>query len=262
MSYLRIYHHGLLVGYQDFRLFWTLRSWLFGWMLRVLTNACAWVLLGRVVGSEDKLHYLLIGNAVAVGASAALWASNATTWSRYDGTHPLLVIAPGSLLSAVVGRTSVWLFNGIATSCSSFVFLFAVFGYRVSLLHAVCIAGIVVLVCASTFSFALFMGALLSNHSQLRNVALDLGSVALLAFCGASVPVEFWPSPVQWLVQGLPMTHGLQAIRWLSTHGEHGSITQQVMLELAVGVGWAVVSLSTMTQLFNAGRADGSIELL
>jgi ABC-2 type transport system permease protein len=89
MSWPRAYRQGLAVGAADFRDFWSWKSWLFGWMLRILTNALAWVLLGRVLGSDEKQTYLLVGNAVAVGATSALWASNACTWARYDGTHPL-----------------------------------------------------------------------------------------------------------------------------------------------------------------------------
>ncbi|HEX6242387.1 MAG TPA: hypothetical protein VFZ61_15855, partial [Polyangiales bacterium] len=184
MSALSVYRQGLVVGIHDFKDFWSWRSWLFGWNLRMLTNAFAWVLLGRVIGSETRVQYLLIGNAVAVGASAALWASNATTWSRYDGTHPLMVVAPQGLLPAVVGRTSVWMLNGIATSLLSFTVLTLAFGYQPSSPWALLLlplVALVVLVCASAFAFALFMGVLLSNRVRYRNLALDIAGMALMA---------------------------------------------------------------------------------
>ena len=262
MTWWNIYRQGLLVGIADLRQFWTLRSWFFAWLVRVLTNAFAWVLLGRVAGSEDKVHYLLVGHAVAAGASAALWASNATTWSRWDGTHPLLVIAPGSLLAAVIGRTSVWLLNGMATSLMSFIVLFAAFGVVPQPSAALASLGVVLLVCTSAFGFALWTGAWLSNRGRFRNIALDLSSMILVAICGVSVPVEFWPRPVQWIANAIPMTHGLAAIRLILGHGAHGSIAWQIALEVAVASGWLLLSLLTMTRLFNGGRADGSIELV
>ena len=261
MNALRVYRQGLVVGYRDFRDFWTLRSWLCGWMLRILTNTFAWVLLGRVVGSEARLEYLLIGNAVATGPAAALWASNATTWARYDGTHPLLVIAPSSLIPAVMGRTSIWLLNGIATSFVTFSVLGLAFGYRPSGEGAFLVPFVVVLVCASTFCYALFMGALLSNRARWRNMALDVCGMVLLAFTGVSVPVSFWPAWVQLAVGLLPVTHGLAAARVLLAGGPWGEALQNIGLELLVGAGWLAVGLVTMDRLFNGGRADGSIEL-
>lgn len=261
MSALRTYRQGLIVGVRDFRDFWTLRSWLFGWMLRILTNAFAWVLLGRVVGSEARVHYLLVGNALAAGTSAALWASNATTWSRYDGSHPLLVVAPSGLLAAVMGRTSIWLFNGAATSLASFLVLLATFGYWPGTWAAVCLPFVIALVCTSTYCFALFMGALLNNRSRWRNMALDVAGMVMMAICGVSVPVTFWPPLVQAIARTLPLTHGLAAVRLLFESGDPSEIVRLLALELAIGAAWLAVGLLTITRLFNGGRADGSIEL-
>jgi ABC-2 type transport system permease protein len=257
-----VYRQGLIVGWHDFRDFWSLKSWIFGWMLRISTNAFAWVLLGRVVGSEARVTYLLVGNAVATGPAAALWASNATTWARYDGTHPLLVIAPVSLIPAVMGRTSIWLLNGVATSIATFALMGVAFGYRPVGPGAWLVPLVIILVCASTFCLALFMGALLSNRSRWRNMALDIGGMLMLALCGVSVPVSFWPDPVQWFAQVMPMTHGLLAIRLLLESGDSSIILRNLGLELLVGAGWLSIGLLTMDRLFNAGRADGSIELV
>lgn len=261
MTFLRIYFQGLVVGYQDFREFWSARSWLFGWMLRMLTNSFAWVLLGRVTGSEQRVHYLLLGNAVAVGSAAALWASNAVTWARYDGTHPLLVVAPGSSLPAVIGRTSIWLLNGLATSLVTFAVLIPVFQVVPPARAVWGLVPVVIIVCASTYGFALGMGALLSNRSRYRNLALDVCGLLMMAFCGVSVPVTFWPEPVQALAQVLPMTHGLAALRALFDGTDSVVVLRQLGFELVVGLSWLLVSLVTMDWLFNSGRKDGSIEL-
>jgi ABC-2 type transport system permease protein len=261
MSALRVYHQGLRVGWRDFRDFWNLRSWFCGWMLRILTNTFAWVLLGKVIGSEARLEYLLVGNARATGPAAALWASNATTWARYDGTHPLLVIAPTSLVPAVMGRTSIWLLNGLATSLLTFTSLLVVFGYRPALVGALLLPFVVLLVCGTTFCFALFMGALLSSRSRFRNMALDIGGMVMLAFCGVSVPVSYWPGWVQALAELLPLTHGLRATRVLLESGDLPRALPNLGLEALVGAGWLVIGLLTMDRLFNGGRADGSIDL-
>jgi ABC-2 type transport system permease protein len=82
MSWLRVFRAGLLVGWYDFLVFWSWKTWLSAWMLRIVTNATAWVLMGHLLGSEEKLRYLLIGNAVAAGPLAAALAIAASTWER------------------------------------------------------------------------------------------------------------------------------------------------------------------------------------
>jgi ABC-2 type transport system permease protein len=261
VSALRVYGQGLRVGLRDFREFWNVKSWFFGWMLRILTNTFAWVLLGRVVGSQAQLEYLLVGNALATGPAAALWASNATTWARYDGTHPLLVIAPSSLIPAVMGRTSIWLLNGLGTSLFTFALLTLALDYRPTGSGVALLPVVIVLVCASTFCFALLMGALLSNRTRWRNMALDIAGMFLLAFCGVSVPLSYWPAWVAQLAELLPMTHGLLAARLLLGSDQLGEALRYMGLELLVGAGWLAIGLFTMDRLFNGGRADGSIEL-
>jgi len=259
---MRSYCQGLVVGWSDFRDFWSLRSWLFGWMLRILTNAFAWVLVGRMLGSAERQDYLLVGNAVAVGATSALWASNASGWSRFDGTHPLMVVAPSSLFPATVGRTSVWLFNGIATSLATFLVLALAFGYRPPLAGALLVPPLVALVCMSTFGFALFLGSVIGRHIRLRNLVLDITGTLFVALCGVSVPVTFWPKPIQALVQVLPLTHGLAAIRGVLNLAPARYIVRESLFEALVAAVWLVVSLRMLDRIAESGRSDGSIEFV
>jgi ABC-2 type transport system permease protein len=262
MSRFRIYQQGLFVGYHDFRNFWSPRSWLFGWMLRILSNSFVWVLVGRMLGSAEKQNFLLVGNAVAVGAASALWASNASGWSRFDGTHPLMVIAPSSLVPATLGRTSIWLFNGLATSLTSFSVLMLAFGYRPPLLESLLALPLLLLVCASSFCFALFLGAMIGRHIRLRNLVLDVTGTLYMALCGVSVPVSFWPRWVQVLVQTVPLTHGLVAIRGVLNHAPVPLVLRAAGFEALVAAFWLAVSLLLIDRVAEAGRSDGSIEFV
>jgi ABC-2 type transport system permease protein len=259
MSAPRAFAAGLRVGWADFRDFWTLRSWLFGWMLRISTNTFAWVLLGRLLGSPQKQSYLLIGNAVTAGAASALWACNAVTWARFDGVHPLMIASPTSLLPAVLGRSAIWLGNGIATSLTTFLLLTFSFGVQPPTSAWLALPPLIALVCVSSYAFGTFLGALIGRFIQLPNVVLDLGGTLYLALCGVSVPVDFWPAPLPQLAQLLPVTHGLAAIRALFA-GEPTLVP--AALELAVGGGWLLASMLVLDRLAEAGRADGSIELM
>jgi len=262
MRRLRAYWQGLIVGYYDFRNFWSPRSWLFGWMLRILSNSFAWVLVGRMLGSAEKQNYLLVGNAVAVGATSALWASNASGWSRFDGTHPLMVIAPTSLVPATMGRTSIWLLNGIATSLTSFSVLMLAFDYRAGWSQSLLVLPLLALVCLSSYCFALFLGAMVGRRIRLRNFVLDVTGTLFMAWCGVSVPVSFWPIWIRVLAQAIPLTHGLAAIRGVLADAPLRLVLHETLLEASVGAAWLAISLLLIDRVAESGRSDGSIEFV
>ena len=262
MRQLRAYWQGLIVGYYDFRNFWSPRSWLFGWMLRITSNSFAWVLMGRMLGSAEKQNYLLIGNAVAVGATSALWASNASGWSRFDGTHPLMVIAPTSLVPATMGRTSIWLINGVATSLASFSVLMLAFGYSPAWSQCLLVLPLLALVCLSSYCFALVLGAMVGRRIRLRNLVLDVTGTLLMAWCGVSVPVSFWPGWVRVIARALPLTHGLAAIRGVLADAPVRLVLRETVLEATIGGAWLVISLLLIDRVAESGRSDGSLELV
>jgi ABC-2 type transport system permease protein len=260
MNIVRIYRQGLIVGLHDFARTWTWQSWLFGWMMRIGTTLMMWVLLGRMLGSPAKLQYLLIGNGVLAGPLAAAWVVGGVNMDRFDGVYPLQVIAPASLLPALVGRSSVWFMNGIVTSMAAFALLAAVFGFDISLTAAALLPLFLTLISASSYCLMLFFGALTTLAPRLRNAVLGGSGTLLMALCGVAVPVSFWPGPVQVFANLLPVTHGLQAVRVLIAGGPAAQILTQLGLELLVGAGWLALSMATIDRMADTGRANGSIE--
>lgn len=150
----------------------------------------------------------------------------------------------------------------MATSVTTFLVLTIAFGFSPQPSAALAAFPLVVLVCASTFGFALFMGSLIGRWVKLRNVALDVSGTLLLAFCGATVPTSFWPAPVGAAAQLLPMTHGLSAIRGVLGSTSGAEVFLQAALELVVGAGWLLAALSLMQRMAERGREDGAIELI
>jgi len=258
---LRIYRHGLLVGARDFAIFWNWKTWCGGWMLRILTNVFVWVLLGRLLGSPEKLHYLIVGFAATAGVGT--FAVAAASWDRLDGTYPLLVVAPGSIAPALFGRMSVWMFGWIASAFVTFFIVTLAFQWTFSASSAAITLAIIVLICVTTFFLTVAVGALASLAPRIRNMCSFLVTLVIMAFCGVSVPVSFWPGWLQVLCNLLPVTHGLGAIRLvLGEAGNGAEILRGVGLEAVVGAGWLGLSLLIVDRFAEAGRADGSIELV
>ena len=262
MSTLRLFRYGLFVGTQEFTHLWNWKTWAGGWVIQMLASAALFSLFARLFDSPDHEQFLLVGNAVVVGAIGVGWAIPLATRDRGIGTYPLLVVAPASLVPAVIGRTSIWLPSGVATSLITFLILGAVFDLALSWPDALLVVPLVVLTCTSTYCFSLFLGSVVIRRPQLPTLLLVTMTMVLRAFCGVSVPIAFWPGFVQFVVKLLPITHGLQAIRLLLDEASAGAILQAAALEAAVGLGWIALAVLAMDRMANAGRRDGSIEFV
>jgi ABC-2 type transport system permease protein len=261
MNAFRIGRHALLLGYVDFRTQWSWKAWLGGWLIRVLSQAVFFTLIGQLVGSPERMQYLLIGNSVVVGVDAARLALQATTWDRYEGTYALLVASPAGLIPPFVGRTVVWLLDGIATSLIALFVVGTLFAIPGLWTAAPSVAALVALVCASMYCLAIFEGAVISRLPAIRNMASQLTGLTIMAVCGVNVPVAFWPPWVQAVANVLPVTHGLHAVRLTLAGAPVSAVLAEAGLELLVGLAWLGLAILTFDRLAEAGRADGSIEL-
>jgi ABC-2 type transport system permease protein len=120
----------------------------------------------------------------------------------------------------------------------------------------------VALVCASTYAFGLFLGALLIRAPRWRNIVHNVAMPFLMALCGVVVPVAFWPAWAGIVASLLPITHGLGSVRLLLAGGGPTPIAAGLALEVVIGLAWLGLAAITMDWLANRGRADGSIEFV
>lgn len=262
MTGLRILRNAMHLGYVDFRYQWSPATWLGGWCVRVLAQTTFFALIGQLLGSPLKVEYLLIGNSIMVGCEAALLAVQATTWERFDGTYPLLVVAPASMLPSVVGRTSAWLIDGMATAVIAFYTAALIFRLPLTPVLALEVLPLILLTCISAYCLALFLGALVSLKPSLRNMVSQVMRLSMMAICGVNVPVTFWPLAVQVTANVLPVTHGVQAVRLALSGAPPAAVLTSALLELVVAAGWLLVALVSFNGIAERGRTDGSIELV
>jgi len=264
MTSFRIFDHAAHLGFQDFRVFWTSwRMWLGTHVVRVFTTAAMWILLGRLVESEEHVRFLLIGQVVILGAQYTGWTVAAFTWDRmFIGTYPMLVASPSSLVPVMLGRTSIWLLNGIATSWVTFLILVPVFRLPVSVTQILWVPLAISLVCASSYGLAFSIGSIINWVPRLRNIAHNTASIVMMTICGVVVPVAFWPEWVQTVAFALPVTHGLSSIRLLMADEFTDEVLVGVVLEAAVGLVWLGLGALILDRTVNAARRTGAIDLI
>lgn len=256
---LRILRYAALSGFQDFGSTWTIWTWAFGLFLRMMTQVAFFASIGRLLGSDDQVEYLFVGNAVAAAAIGCLTAATATTWERGAGTLPLLVASPTSPLLVLMGRSVFFIANGLAFSLGALVLLAPVFDVSIPWARFPAVFALVALTAVTSYFAATFLGGLVLNATSARRTVPQVARMVTLAFCGVSVPRSVFPVPVRRLAGLLPVTHGLDAVRGLLASAPAAHVFRDIGLEVLVGAGWLALSLLTFQRLADAGRRDGSI---
>ncbi|MEJ2854969.1 MULTISPECIES: ABC transporter permease [unclassified Saccharothrix] len=257
---LRVLRHSLAVQWRMWRGFHTWRTWTFGWLSRLLIQACFYALVGRMLGSQEQVDYLLIGNLVAIMAIDATVVILLTVGERQAGTLALMVAAPATHLTAYLGKGLVNLGSGVAASTIAFLALPPLFGVALPWPWAGFVPLMILVVGLSCYCYGTCVAAFVLGFPSARWVALNLSYLVIMTFSGVNVPTSFWPDWVHALTSVLPMTHGLAAIRSFVAGGPLPGVLADLALELGVGALWITVAALGFERMVRRGRRDGTIE--
>jgi ABC-2 type transport system permease protein len=236
--------------------------WLGAHVLRVSTAAAMWILMGRLLESESVVQFILIGQVAMVGASYAGWTVQAFTWDRaFAGTYPLLVAAPSSLVPPMMGRTAVWLLNGIATGLMTLVILVPMFWPSLPWTRIAWTVPLIGAICIGSYGFAFCLGSVVNWIPRLRNVLQNIAVIVMTSICGVVVPVSFWPVSVQAVANVLPVTHGLCAMRLVLDGQPVREAMALAAAELALALVWFALGVVTLDFTVNTARRTGAIDI-
>lgn len=260
MTTLAVLRHAAIGGFQDFRAMYTWRTWTAGWLLRVVAQVIFYSLMGRLVGSDERLHFLVVGNAVMLCATTVIFVVQSTTWERSTGTIPLLIAAPASPLVVLFGRSVQWIPDAVASSVVAFAAAAALFGIPLPWPRTFLILPLLLLVTLTTYLMGTFFGSLVLRYADARNLVSNVVGASMMALCGVNVPLSFFPGWVQAVARCLPLTHGLEAVRGVLAEVPPGQVLNDVMVEALVGVGWFGLAAASFRWFAEGGRKDGSIE--
>ncbi len=262
MSWLRILHYAVIVGKEECPEVTTIQAWLVGWLPRIAAQAIFYSMIGQLLGSAERVQYLVIGAAMVAGLASVGLTVPQSTWDRSDGVYPLLVAAPAGLLLSIMGRTSVRMMTGVVTSLVAFAGLPVLFGVPLPWPGALALLPLVPLTVLSSWFVALFIGSLANLAPDARNLMHNIMTMTTMAFGGITVPVSFWPNWIQAFANLIPVTHGLLAIRLALSGREPAVVLQHAGLCAVVGFTWLGLSILTVDRMASVGRANGSIEFV
>ncbi|MDQ3380520.1 MAG: ABC transporter permease [Actinomycetota bacterium] len=247
-------------GARDYASIYTWKSWLAAWYLRVLAQVVFFALIGRLLESDDAVYFLLIGNAVMLAAMEGIWALNLISWERHTSTLPLLVASPSSPVTVFGARGLYMAADGLISAMGALFVAGPIFGLPLPWPDVLLVPPLTALVGLSAYCFGTFLGGVIIGYREINNVVVNGSILLLMAIAGVNVPVDYYPEPVEWISNILPLTHGLDAIREVLAEGEAFSVLVYAAMEGAVALGWLTLALFTFNRLATRGRADGSIE--
>lgn len=257
---LRVLRHSAIASMADFTALYTWKTWTFTWLARLLVQVCFYALIGRLLGSQEQVDYLMMGNIVAIMAIDATVIILLANGERRAGTLALMVAAPSTHLTIYLGRGLIHLVSGVTASTIAFAVLPPLFGVRLPWPQAFLVPLMIVLIGLACYCYGAFVASLVLGFPSARWVALNLSYLLLMTFCGVNVPISFWPGWVQGMTAVLPMSHGLRAIRTLLDGGPTSAVLTQLGLELCVAAGWITLAAWGFSRMVRKGRADGTIE--
>ena len=239
-------------GYHEFRAMIDLRTWLGGYVVRLAFQVVFFTMVGRFVGGQELVHFLLVGNILAIIAMQGVANSQTVLHERIGGTLMLLTASPTDGLAAILARNAIRIVLSLVSSILVLVTLMLAFRM---------LPPILLVVAVSCYCYGCFMAALVYRFEWLQSAASNVSYLAVTVLAGVNVPTDYWPRPVQLVSDILPVTHGLRAVRALTGQVPMALPAVQVLLELLVGVGWLVAAMFLLRRWIEADRAAGRIDL-
>jgi ABC-2 type transport system permease protein len=238
---VRVLSQSARLGIDDFRSVYTWKSWLAGWLLRMLAQVAFFGSIGLLIGSRAEIGYLL-GRAVP-GHAAAVRRQPGQPAAGLPGPRPPLDGDRAGHLGRHPDPAAA-----------------AVRAAAVPLRVLACLP-VLVVVAVSSYCYGSFLASLVARFPQFNWLALNVGYLAVMTVAGVNVPVDFWPGPVQAVANLLPVTHGLLAVRLLLDGGGLAAAAPQVGAELLVAVGWLAASWLSYRRFFRRARMTGSFDV-
>jgi ABC-2 type transport system permease protein len=257
---LNVMRHAFAAGIADYRVIFTWRSWLLGWMVRVIAQVSFFALIGLRVADERSAFYILIGNCLAVAAQSGVFSLNMTTTERWAGTLPLLVASPSSPLLVFASRGAYLAVDGALSAVGALFIAGPLFGLDLPWPRVLIVIPLTGLIAASAYCLGTFLAGIVFRFREGNSLVVNTTYVGLMAACGVNVPLDYYPPLLAWLSHLLPLTNGLLAIRGVFEGAPADEILAHAAAEALVGIGWLTLALLTFNRLASRGRLDGSLD--
>lgn len=256
----RILRYAAIGGVQDFFALYTWKTWVLGWLMRVIAQVIFFTLIGKLLGSTERVHFLLVGNGTFLAAMTVMFVVQSTTWERYAGTIPLLIASPAHPLVVLLGRSVEWIPDAVASSLAALLVVGPLFDLPMPWPAALWVVPLLLLVTLSTYCMGAFFGSVVLRYTESRNLVANIVHGTMMVVAGVNVPLDYLPGWVQAVAELVPLTHGLLAVRAVLAGAPAGTVLSFAAWEAIVGLGWLALAAVSFRWFLEGGRRDGSID--
>lgn len=251
----RTVRQSAVISQADFRAIYTWRTWMFGWLVRLLCQVVFYTMIGLLVADPEYTRYVVLGAALTLCVAETMMAVASTCWDRHMGTMGLLTASPIEPGLHYFGRSLQWPASATATTSIAVLALPPFFGITWTWWQVPVLVGIVAQTCLSTYCMTLLVASLALVFAEARNVISAITTMSVTAICGAMVPVTFWPLPLQWAAQALPATHGLAAVRSVAEGDPASAVLTALGWMLLTAACWLTLAMMAFRRVFARSRA-------
>lgn len=256
----RVSWYAIVSGANDYWSIFTLKSWIFGWCVRMISQVSFFALIGKLLRSDQQTQFFLIGNAVMIAVMGATFAMNMTTSERGNGTLSLLLASPSRPVVVFASRGIYIMADGVFSSLLGLFILGPAFGLHFPFPRILLVIPLTALVGMSAYCFSTFLAGVIIRHRETTGLIVNATIVILMALCGVNVPVSFYPTWLGWISRCLPITNGLEAIRGVVNEASWSTVAVHAGVEVIVACAWLALALGTFGRFIRAGQRDGSLE--
>ncbi len=225
------------------------------WPLFFATTA---FLLYRQSADPQALVYSGLGAAVmGTWSSIATSASNLLQNQRFDGILELLVASPTRFPLVILPMTAALAATALYSLVATLLWGKVLFGIDVAVADPV---GLVVALLVTVLALSIF-GLLLTVSMARFRSGWAIGSMLEYPgwlLCGFLVPMDLFPTWVQWIARALPPTWGMDAIRAAASGA---SPWRDIAVCGALGLGYAVLGTYLSERLLDSARRHGTLAL-
>lgn len=230
-------------------------------VLRAPLTLAIYAFVSRAALDEPSTRRSIVG-MVLYGIPTTVIGGVAQMFShdREDGVLAVTVLAARSRLRLFAARGLWHLPNALVAVATGLVFAWVVLDTELGDADWFAVASCSVVVAVSVVAYALLAGNLALVLREYI-AAMTLSSGVLLVCSGVVIPSERLPRVVEWLANGLPLTHGLRGFRSALDGATPSVVASDLGWELIVGAGYLVVGAAVFGWICDRSRSTGALEL-
>jgi ABC-2 type transport system permease protein len=161
----------------------------------------------------------------------------------------------------MIGRSAATFGDALFGMTTVLAILFPLLNLHISLVGLLRAVPLILITVGSSSTLGWLMGTI-SLHTRWGLLISNLAAYTMMILAGVNFPLTEFPLPVQLFSRGLPMTHGLLAIRAVIDGAAYSDILGLAGTEIVCGLAYGAMAWLFFAYQLRRAREMGSLELI